>query len=230
MAVDPQIKTPSGETYDVLFIGTDHGEVLKMVNTGVETVVVEELQLFGRNEVVLGLVLVNTEILVVSSDIILSVPVERCSVARTCSACVELQDPYCGWHLVSSQCVSHANFDSKYSSEFLQNVTTGRHHLCGDKESPVVILEESKDFDGSQAKTEDQPEDSFQQQGEPNLNLFPTVLLQTRQGRFSTEEFSMAVISVSVSALIIGFIAGFLVSRHCVCGHENRFQVPYLNK
>merc|ERR1719402_963344 len=107
---------------------------------------------------------------------------------------------------------------------------TGRHHLCGDKDSPVVILEESKDFDGSQAKTEDQPEDSFQQQGEPNLNLFPTVLLQTRQGRFSTEEFSMAVISVSVSALIIGFIAGFLVSRHCVSGHENHFRVPYLNK
>ena len=222
MLVDPQVKTPDGRTYDVVFIGTDRGQVLKLINT-VETgtVFVEELQVLVQEEPVLGLQLVVGEVVVVARDVILVVPVERCGVARTCSACVELQDPYCGWHVVTSECVSHSKFDSEYSSEFLQNVTAGRHHLCGDSESPVLILEESKDFAGSQDSVRDS---SYY--GETN----PTVLVQSRQGRFSAEEFSMAVISVSVSALIIGFIAGFLVSRHCVCGHESHFHVPYLDK
>ena len=32
IAVDPQVKTPGGKTYDVLFIGTDNGKVIKAVN------------------------------------------------------------------------------------------------------------------------------------------------------------------------------------------------------
>ena len=60
-------------------------------------------------------------------DEILAVPVARCGVAASCSACVQLQvriiidhhhnlslsqDPYCGWNIVSSKCVSHNTFNS----------------------------------------------------------------------------------------------------------------------
>ena len=62
-------------------------------------------------------------------------------VATTCSSCVALQDPYCGWDLVSSKCVSQNNFNSNYASEFLQNITVGKHRQCGDSESSVIIEE-----------------------------------------------------------------------------------------
>lgn len=53
IAVDPQVKVPGGKTYDVLFIGTDNGKIIKAVNGlsaetrhGVRPVVVEEVQVF----------------------------------------------------------------------------------------------------------------------------------------------------------------------------------------
>ena len=33
MAVDPQVRTPDGHTFDVLYVGTTKGRVLKIVNT-----------------------------------------------------------------------------------------------------------------------------------------------------------------------------------------------------
>ena len=83
-------------------------------------------------------------LVVTSRDEILALPLARCTVAASCSACVQLQDPYCGWNIVSSKCVSHNSFNSQYASEFLQNVTVGRHRQCGDSESSVII-EEFKD-------------------------------------------------------------------------------------
>ena len=91
--------------------------------------------------------------LMLPRDEILAVPVARCGVAASCSACVQLQvnrrnthqtiflnhhchnlllstscyhywhlghvhpthllqDPYCGWNIVSSKCVSHNTFNS----------------------------------------------------------------------------------------------------------------------
>lgn len=54
--MDPQIKTPGGKTYDVIFVGTDHGKIIKSVNAEsadsskkVTSVVIEELEV-SRNE------------------------------------------------------------------------------------------------------------------------------------------------------------------------------------
>lgn len=54
--MDPQIKTPGGRTYDVIFVGTDHGKIIKSVNAEsadsskkVTSVVIEELEV-SRNE------------------------------------------------------------------------------------------------------------------------------------------------------------------------------------
>ena len=68
----------------------------------------------------------------------------RCSVAASCSTCVGLQDPYCGWNIISSKCVP-VNYlqlpksASLLPSEILQNVTTGKHRQCGDSDSPILI-------------------------------------------------------------------------------------------
>ena len=51
IAVDPQVGTTEGKTYDVLFVGTTRGRVIKAINAqsadsrdGVDTVIIEELQ------------------------------------------------------------------------------------------------------------------------------------------------------------------------------------------
>ena len=33
IAIDPQIKTSDGQIYDIMFVGTDKGQVLKIVNS-----------------------------------------------------------------------------------------------------------------------------------------------------------------------------------------------------
>ena len=132
------------------------GQVLKIVNTvvkleGVKTatqpIMIEELQVLPHGQPILGLKILqmseaaNKSLLVISSSALVSLPLQRCGVAATCSACLALQDPYCGWDVVSSSCVSHTTFNSLYASEFLQNVSFGRHRQCGDSQSSVIIEE-----------------------------------------------------------------------------------------
>uniref|UniRef100_A0A182NGR5 Semaphorin-1A n=1 Tax=Anopheles dirus TaxID=7168 RepID=A0A182NGR5_9DIPT len=67
IAVDPQIKTPGGKTYDVIFVGTDHGKILKTVNAEsadsnkkVTSVVIEEIDALQTNEPIRTLEIVRT--------------------------------------------------------------------------------------------------------------------------------------------------------------------------
>lgn len=60
------MKTPGGKTYDVLFIGTDNGKVIKAVNAEsadsherVSPVVIEEIQAFPTNVPVRGIKVVR---------------------------------------------------------------------------------------------------------------------------------------------------------------------------
>ena len=65
--------------------------------------------------------------------------------------------------------------------------------------------------------------------GEISSGINPGIIIE-HQGRYSTEELSMAVATSCVSALIIGFVAGFLLARKCQCGSDNPYHVPYLNR
>ena len=178
--------------------------------------------------------------MVTSRDEILALPLARCTVAASCSACVQLQDPYCGWNIVSSKCVSHNTFNSQYASEFLQNVTVGRHRQCGDSESSVII-EEFKDGREDFVHPSSHPSGekrevikwlSFNFHNNIKLKVRPSVRVEKPDtgGRYSTEELSMAVATSCVSALLLGFIAGFLLARRCQCGSDNPYHVPYLNR
>ena len=135
---------------------TCQGQILKIVNTNsapaavrtpVQPVLVEELQVLQYGDPVLGIKITTSgerserRVVVTASTAVLSLPLQRCHVAASCSSCVALQDPHCGWDLVSSKCVSQNTFNSVYASEFLQNITVGRHRQCGDSESSVLIEE-----------------------------------------------------------------------------------------
>ena len=115
--------------------------------SSMQPIMIEELQVLKSGEPILDLMISKgseksqKKLLVTTSNEIMSIALQRCHVATTCSSCVALQDPYCGWDLVSSKCVSQSKFNSNYASEFLQNISVGRHRQCGDSESSVLIEE-----------------------------------------------------------------------------------------
>ena len=83
----------------------------------------------------------SPKLVILTPSAVTAIPLSRCGAVGTCARCVALQDPYCGWDLVSSKCVSQSKFNSNYASEFLQNISVGRHRQCGDSESSVLIEE-----------------------------------------------------------------------------------------
>jgi hypothetical protein len=58
IAVDSQVKTADGQLFDVLFVGTDNGRVLKIVHptqrAGQTPLLVEEIQVASTAEPILG--------------------------------------------------------------------------------------------------------------------------------------------------------------------------------
>lgn len=222
IAVDSQVKTADGLLFDVLFVGTDNGRVLKIVHPtqalGEQPHLVEEIQVASTAEPVLGLQLIGGDLLVVVRKEVLLLPLQRCSVAVSCSTCVGLQDPYCGWNVIASKCIA-VSFEknkaksSVLASEILQNVTTGLHRQCGDSDSPTILIEQFTDVHSHGDNSHD-----------------VDLRIELQEGRYSTEELSTAVITSCACALLLGFIAGFLVARKCRCEPDNPYHVPYLNR
>ncbi|KAF0304248.1 Semaphorin-1A [Amphibalanus amphitrite] len=107
IAVDPQVRAADGTLYDVLFIATDDGRVLKAVNVAsgaarptAEPLIVEELAVFPTAATITNLLVSRQpgqppRLIVVTDDEIRAVPLSRCGAGRVghCSACVRLQGP-----------------------------------------------------------------------------------------------------------------------------------------
>lgn len=149
IAVDPQVKTPGGKTYDVLFIGTDNGKVIKAVNAEsadshqkVSPVVIEEIQAFPPTIPVRGIKVVRASqagdgledgrLVVIADSQVQALRLHRCYSDRilSCSECVALQDPYCAWDKVENKCRALVGPAATDASRFLQSVATGIHASC----------------------------------------------------------------------------------------------------
>ncbi|XP_052121013.1 semaphorin-1A [Frankliniella occidentalis] len=150
IAVDPQVRAPDNKAYDVLFIGTDDGKVIKALNTAsprnntVKTVVVEEIQVLPKEFPVKNLHVVHLDVpsgqqrtdrddkLVVVSDVeIMSVKLQHCDKVSTCVDCVALQDPYCAWDTKEERCVTSRGNSDWNMKRFLQDVEGGQPRTCG---------------------------------------------------------------------------------------------------
>lgn len=127
------------------YLGTTTGRVIKTLNAqaassreGVQTVIIEELQVFESNVIVKDLKIMGgggagrrslAQLAVMSRTEVRSFPVQRCDRAATCAECVALQDPYCAWETRSSRC-SSGDWTKNMASSFLQSVSTGEHPKC----------------------------------------------------------------------------------------------------
>lgn len=115
ITVDPQVKALDGKTYDVIFVGTNDGRVIKFVNIlssnstdEVKTVIISETQAFpvGTKVNELTISKKNKKLIVISNGKIISMPLSNCNEHefKSCRKCLELQDPYCAWDDVNREC------------------------------------------------------------------------------------------------------------------------------
>uniref|UniRef100_A0A6B0VDZ7 Semaphorin-1A n=1 Tax=Ixodes ricinus TaxID=34613 RepID=A0A6B0VDZ7_IXORI len=150
IAVDPQVETVNGKKYDVLFIGTDVGRVLKAVNvasgaTGGNQqqqqqskggpVLVEDVGVFESGAPVTNLLVHRNarepRLIVVAPSEIHSIPLFGCQrYAGSCADCVALQDPYCAWDTDNNACVN-PRLKIRKKDSFVQNIEEGWDHRCG---------------------------------------------------------------------------------------------------
>ncbi|XP_050044167.1 semaphorin-1A isoform X4 [Dermacentor andersoni] len=203
IAVDPQVETVSGKKYDVLFIGTDTGRVLKAVNVprqqqsaGGRPVLVEDVGVFQGAPVTNLLVhRPQGRLVVVTHSEIQAVPLFGCQrYAATCADCVALQDPYCAWDSDRGTCVNPSLRVRKKDS-YVQNIEEGWDHRCGQGAVAGSSLHGDQRTGGS--------------------SQF-----------YTAETLAIAVTTSIVSSLVVGFISGYIFSRRCRSDDEAEETCP----
>lgn len=114
IVVDPQVEALDGKKYDVIYVGTDDGRVIKFINNKapdtntVETVVISEVQVLPRGTQVTDLQISKStnQIIVVGSGRIVTMSMYHCNQLKLCRNCLGLQDPYCMWDDTNRECIS----------------------------------------------------------------------------------------------------------------------------
>ncbi|CAG9796562.1 unnamed protein product [Diatraea saccharalis] len=148
IAVHSQVQAMNGNKYDVIYVGTDDGRVIKAVNVAanegvfdgsdeysrspVRTSVISEVQVLPQGTAIkqMHVALTTEKLIVASSDIIKSVALSHCGNVQTCRDCVALQDPHCAWDAKQQQCSWVGNRQFPNPERFLQNVEYGKTDIC----------------------------------------------------------------------------------------------------
>lgn len=228
IAVDSQIETASGKAFDVLFIGTDNGRVLKAINAAssaqsghqlhnsVVPVVIEEIVVFANGAPVTQLIVHHTyyeaKLVVVSPDRIKSINLHHCK-AKTCGECVRLQDPYCSFDLQQQKCTSSR---SRYwnRENYVQNIEQGWDPRCPDGRAGSGAVPPVATGDASLP--------NYNEAEDYNANSLDGSVIDSSQSAgpsavpiYSSETFALAVVTSVVTSLVFGFIIGYIFSRRC---------------
>ncbi|XP_058056968.1 semaphorin-1A [Anopheles bellator] len=171
IAVDTQVKALDGHRYDVIFVGTNDGKVIKFVNIlsansseDVRTVVISETQAFPPGTKINELTISkrNAVLVVISAGKIVSLPLHTCHEHgfKTCRKCLDLQDPYCAWDDVNRECktIDEVHASGAPIDQFYQRLDGERiGEICRkyDHQEPTVHAYEDNDIytriDGSGA-------------------------------------------------------------------------------
>lgn len=148
ITTDAQIEALNGDRYDVLFIGTDNGRVIKSINylrqaandsatksneseeeepeqsMNLETIVVTETQALPTTLAVKQMTVAKDQqsLVVVGTGHIVSIPLNHCSHIVRCRDCLNLQDPYCVWDTKNHECTSMKSVTIHNRGNFIQNI------------------------------------------------------------------------------------------------------------
>ncbi|XP_049269635.1 semaphorin-1A isoform X4 [Rhipicephalus sanguineus] len=242
IAVDPQVETVSGKKYDVLFIGTDTGRVLKAVNVprqqqsaGGHPVLVEDVGVFQGAPVTNLLVhRPQGRLVVVTHSEIQAVPLFGCQrYAATCADCVALQDPYCAWDSDRSTCVNPSLRVRKKDS-YVQNIEEGWDHRCGQGRPPSSNgpLRSPHQYQGSGMDDAAHPNSASRPLGDGHEGAVAGSSLHGDQRTggssqfYTAETLAIAVTTSIVASLVVGFISGYIFSRRCRSDEEAEETCP----
>ncbi|BFZ01983.1 hypothetical protein BsWGS_05022 [Bradybaena similaris] len=230
IAVDWQVLAADGNYYDVMFVGTDDGRVIKAINKGantVDSVVIEDIQVLDVGDPVVSLKVLSHRtgkdslLVVASRRKVVSIPVHRCQKAMTCSKCVALQDPYCVWkHTL--KCIN--------AQTGMQSISSGTHQHCIDDaiaDSAVTtppVLEQKPECScptGVAAEGTDAGQiDEASNRARPSLEKLNEIddkpderlvsaSTTTQEASLAIEIVIVAVIVSIIGSLILGFFIGF---------------------
>uniref|UniRef100_A0A673AFD5 Semaphorin-1A n=1 Tax=Sphaeramia orbicularis TaxID=375764 RepID=A0A673AFD5_9TELE len=125
-----QVQAADGKMYDVMFVGTEDGTILKAVNYDKEMFIIEEVHLFKSPEPIKILQFSQkTGWLYAGSDSgAVQIPLATCRRSSSCMDCVLARDPYCGWDKDAGKCTDL----SSTQKELIQSVKDGNASLCQD--------------------------------------------------------------------------------------------------
>lgn len=145
IAVDPQIETASGKIYDVVFIGTDNGQVLKMINVGdsideSRPIVVSEQQVLplGTRIKEMKISQATKTLIVVSDEYVKTIPLNSCSELNQCSLCIGSRDPYCVWDTLQGECIFYNKtvMNNKNAHLYVESIDGKNDNICGEQIIP----------------------------------------------------------------------------------------------
>ncbi|XP_049633302.1 semaphorin-3B [Suncus etruscus] len=173
--------------YDVLFIGTDVGTVLKVISVpkggvpNAEGLLLEELQVFEDSSAVTSMQISSKrhQLYVASRSGVAQIPLHRCAAhGRACAECCLARDPYCAWD--GATCT---RFQSSSKRRFRrQDVRNGDPSaLCsGDTSHPVLLEQKVFGVEGGSVFLECEPRSlqahldwTFQRAGEQASTQVP---------------------------------------------------------
>ncbi|MEE6491652.1 hypothetical protein FKM82_016320 [Ascaphus truei] len=128
IAIDT-VEAVSGRTYTVMFLGTDKGSLHKavLVNNGIGSHIIEELQLLPSSEPIQNLLLAADKgvLYIGHATGILQVPLTNCSVYGSCFDCVLARDPYCAWDRDMQRCQQIQPKSERTVNSWLQDIESG---------------------------------------------------------------------------------------------------------
>ncbi|XP_030049471.1 semaphorin-4D isoform X4 [Microcaecilia unicolor] len=142
-----RVKALDGNTYNVMFIGTDEGTLHKAISSEHGMHIIEEIKLFPVSEPIQTLLLSSKEeqryVYAGSNSGVMQSPVAFCEKYSTCVDCVLARDPYCAWSVYRLTCVNilqeefsiwdtiqHINGDATSCfGQFIDNVMVAHHKV-----------------------------------------------------------------------------------------------------
>uniref|UniRef100_A0AC35UBI8 Sema domain-containing protein n=1 Tax=Rhabditophanes sp. KR3021 TaxID=114890 RepID=A0AC35UBI8_9BILA len=132
VAVASQTRTLNVGKRDVLFLGTSDGKVMKVLDGGADrkqhSVYIQSQKVHSLHEPIISLAVVNSSLMVLSQNMIVSLPLQNCNQAKNCVDCVRLQDPHCAWDTDADSCI-HLLREGN-DKNVVQSVSTGFSEVC----------------------------------------------------------------------------------------------------
>lgn len=172
IAAQRAVSDVNNNVYDVLYMGTNRGRVIKALvradKPDMETSIIEaEIQIFSETVPVLNLLIADEDpaearLIILSADNVKSIPLESCGERTLCLDC--MTSVTCAWDMVSASCVSHRGQDKRRLVHYQHQcpvvvepepeTTTIVHDIVETEETTVMPVVEDQE-DAAQDDAED---------------------------------------------------------------------------